>query len=206
MGEVAKREGWSPRPALRRLHTLASEGLSRLALHGADRVGARPRVHGFPYVENLGEITIGDDLEMRAGPVPSHMVVGIHGVVRIGDGVTIDWGVGIAAEALVEIGDGAHIGSFVSILGSDFHVAGDAEAAATPAPIRIGEHAWIGDRVTILRGATIGRYARIEPGSVVSGVIPDGAHAGGVLARVIPREERGGGVFNRVVGGAGRPS
>lgn len=187
MPEVVSGQEWSPRPALRRVHALVSEGLSRLALRGVDRVGARPRVHDAPDIENLGEITVGDDFEVRAGPVRCHLVTGIHGVLRIGNGVTIESGTGISAAALVEIGDGAHLGGFVSVLGTDYHQLGDHAAAPAPAPIIIGAHAWIGDRVTILRGATIGHHARIEPGSVVSGVIPPGARAGGVLARVLPR-------------------
>lgn len=185
MDDVA-RGGWSPRPALRRVHSLLSERLGRLALHGVDRVGARPRVNGLPFVENLGTITIGDDFELCAGPVRAHFVTGVNGVLRIGDGVTICAGAGIAAHALVEIGDGAHIGPFVSILGTDYHVAGDFMRPGEAAPITIGAHAWIGERVTVLRGAKIGSYARIEPGSVVVGDIPDGAHAAGVRARVIP--------------------
>lgn len=191
MGDTVPRGGLFLRPALQRVRTLAAEGLSRLALRGVDRVGARPRVYGSPVIENLGTITIGDDFELRAGPVRAHLVTGLTGVLRIGDGVSIGAGTGIAASALVEIGDGAYLGPQVSILSTDYHVVGDFHKASEPTPISIGAHAWIGERVTVLRGAVIGRYARVEPGSVVTGVIPDGAHAAGVRARLIPRSERG---------------
>ncbi|MFO0757831.1 MAG: acyltransferase [Byssovorax sp.] len=163
----------------------ATEALARLVMRHADTLGARPRIHGSPYIENLGSITIGDDFELGPGPVPAHFVTGPRGAIRIGDGVTIGAGTGIAAEAEVTIGDGAHIGPLVSILTTDYHVAGNYDASGGASPIRIGAGAWIGERVIILRGVTIGHHARIEPGSVVTTDIPDGACAAGVRARVI---------------------
>jgi acetyltransferase-like isoleucine patch superfamily enzyme/acyl carrier protein len=179
----------SARRALRRLGTATSHGLARLALHGVDHLGARARVHGRPFVENLGRITIGDDLELHAAPVRSHLVTGASGVLTIGDGVTIGAGAAIAAEARVEIGCGVHLEPFVMLLDSDYHATSDRSAPGLSAPIVVGAHAWLGERVTVLRGATIGRFARVEPGSVVSGVIPEGALAAGVPALVIRRGE-----------------
>lgn len=176
---------WSPRPALRRLRSLAADGLARLALRGVDHLGARPRVRGLPFVENLGAITIGDDLELHSGPVRSHLVTGPRGVLHIGNEVSIGAGAAIAAESHIEIGDGARLGPFAMLLDTDYHVAGDRTAPAPADPIVIGAHAWLGERVTVLRGAKIGRGAHIESGSVVSGTIPDGARAAGVPAQII---------------------
>jgi acetyltransferase-like isoleucine patch superfamily enzyme/acyl carrier protein len=187
MSDLAVSHGWSTRPALRRIQSLASEGLSRLALRGVDQVGARPRVAGFPFIENLGTITIGADFELLSGPIRSHLVTGVRGAIRIHDGVTIGSGAALAAESCIEIGDGARLGAQVMLLDTDYHVAGDGEARAAASPIVIGAHAWLGDRVTVLRGAAIGQHAHIEAGSVVSGIIPDGALAAGNPARVIQR-------------------
>lgn len=175
------------RGALRRLHASASRGLARLALLGVDRLGANPRVHGRPFVENLGRITIGDDFELESLPVQSHLVTGPAGIIAIGDGVRIAEGAAISAEARVEIGDCARLGPFAMILDSDYHAAGDRSARGAAAPIVIGAYAWLGERVTVLRGATIGAFARIEAGSVVTGAIPEGARAAGVPARVVHR-------------------
>jgi maltose O-acetyltransferase len=187
------------RLALRQLSSLGERGLTRLALRGVDQVGLRPRVHGLPFIENLGRITVGDELTLFASPVRSHLVTGPRGSILIGDGVTLESGVGIAAEAEVRIGSGAHLGPFVLILDTDYHAVDDREAPGVAEPIVIGDDAWLGRGVTVLRGARIGRGARIEPGSVVSGNIPDGAHAAGVPARVLvaavapaPRAPEGG--------------
>ncbi|MFO0590952.1 MAG: hypothetical protein U0441_25640 [Polyangiaceae bacterium] len=173
------------RPVLRRIQAFASEGFARLALHEVNCVGARPHVTGLPFIENLGALTIGDDLDLASGPVRSHLVTGVRGVLEIGNHVTIGFGAAIAAEMRVQIGDGAHLGPMVMLLDSDYHVAGDSTAPPEASPIVIGPGAWLGEGVTVLRGATIGRGARVEAGSVVSGNVPEGAHVAGVPARVI---------------------
>jgi acetyltransferase-like isoleucine patch superfamily enzyme/acyl carrier protein len=177
--------GTTTRSLLRRAQREASERLARLALHGVTHLGARPHVSGFPFVENLGTLTIGDDLQLASGPVRSHLVTGIHGSLRIGHHVTIGQGAAIAAEQLVEIGDGAHLAAMVMLFDTDYHVAGDADAPPPTAPIVLGPDVWLGEGVTVLRGSTIGRGARVEAGSVVSGVVPEGARVAGVPARLV---------------------
>jgi acetyltransferase-like isoleucine patch superfamily enzyme/acyl carrier protein len=185
MSTLAPLEGWTLRAALRRARRAAEDGFTRLALRGVARVGARPRLRGLPFIESLGTITIGDDFELSSTPVQSHLVTGPHGRIRIGDGVKIGYGAAIAAEASIEIGDGAHLAPMVMILDTDYHVAGDPAAPPAAAPVVIGPGARLGKRVTVLRGATIGKDAVVEPGSVVSGVVPDGARVSGVPARVV---------------------
>lgn len=181
----------TPRSLLRRVHREASERFARLALRGVTHLGARPRVSGLPFVENLGTLTIGDDLQLASGPVRSHLVTGVHGSLRMGHHVTIGPGAAIAAEERVEIGDGAHLSAMVMLFDTDYHVAGDAHAPPPTAPIVVGPDVWLGEGVTVLRGSTIGRGARVEAGSVVSGVVPEGARVAGVPARPVPAPDDG---------------
>lgn len=51
------------------------------------------------------------------------------------------------------------------------------------APVRIGEHAWIGASTTVLAGVTIGRESVVAAGAVVTGDVPPGEVWGGVPAR-----------------------
>lgn len=189
MKAVTVNSGTGARPALRKLQSFAQVSLSRLSLLGVDEVGARPSVSGVPFIENQGRMTIGDDLDLRSGPVRTHLVTGPKGVLRIQNRVTIGAGVAIAAESRIDIGDGAHLGDKVMLLDTDYHVAGDKDGHAAASPILIGAGAWLGEGVTVLRGSSIGHHARIEPGSVVSGPIPDGALAAGNPARVISKEK-----------------
>lgn len=59
-------------------------------------------------------------------------------------------------------------------------------------PVHIGRGAWIGARVTILGGVTIGEYAVVAAGSVVTRDVPPYTVVGGVPAvriRKIPQTE-----------------
>src|SRR5262249_37186363 len=91
----------------------------------------------------------------------------------------------IFAQLEIGIDDDTRIGPYAVIMDSDFHVAGDRQAAAQPAPIRIGKRVVVGSRVTILRGTTIGDDVRVESGSVVSGVVAAGSVAAGVPAGAV---------------------
>jgi acetyltransferase-like isoleucine patch superfamily enzyme len=76
-----------------------------------------------------------------------------------------------------------------SIVDSDHSHAGPADNVlfnpVERSPIRIGRGTWLGDRVSVLRGADIGRHCTIGAGSVVRGRIPDYSVAVGAPARVV---------------------
>jgi acetyltransferase-like isoleucine patch superfamily enzyme/acyl carrier protein len=142
-----------------------------------------PNFMGDPHLEIHGELRVGRSFELRSQPVQTHLVVHSGARLEIGDQVSIGAGSGVAAHSCISIGDHTQCGSYVMILDSDYHVAGDPSAAAVPAPIHIGRGVRIGSHVTILRGSRIEDEARIAPGSVVSGLVPRGAAVGGVPAR-----------------------
>lgn len=52
-------------------------------------------------------------------------------------------------------------------------------------PIKIGNHVWIGTRVTILKGVTVGDNAIIAAGAVVTHDVPANSIVAGVPAKVI---------------------
>lgn len=62
-----------------------------------------------------------------------------------------------------------------------------------PTPIHIGNDVWIGARVIVLPGVTIGNHVIIGAGAVVTKDIPDYAIAGGVPAKVIRYRAEGNG-------------
>lgn len=51
--------------------------------------------------------------------------------------------------------------------------------------VTIKEHAWLGINVTICLGVTIGKYAVVGAGAVVTKDVPDYAVVGGVSAKII---------------------
>ncbi len=78
----------------------------------------------------------------------------------------------------------------VQVLDTDFHtIVRDGSPQASVAPVRIGDHVWIGTRAVVLKGVTIGDGAVIAAGAVVTADVPTGAVVAGVPARVVGRAD-----------------
>ena len=117
--------------------------------------------------------------------------------VEIGDHVEINNSAFIKSEGPgIVIGPRALLGSRVVIYDSDFHELDPRRRrGGTPAMgrVELAENVFIGDRVMILKGVTIGADSVIGAGSVVTGSIPAGVIAVGNPARIVrnldaPRE------------------
>lgn len=144
---------------------------------------------------------------------PQQMSIGAHSLVLQGTWLSVEqpaWDkpapvlsigrrVGIrpyctitAAEQVV-IEDDVIVAAYTSIIDSDHTYAlGQPNVMHNPletAPIRIGRGTWIAERVSVLRGADIGRCCIIGANSVVKGTIPDYSIAVGAPARVVGRVE-----------------
>ncbi len=88
----------------------------------------------------------------------------------------------------IEIGDKVLVGTAVTVMDSDFHdISPEKRIGGTPktGKVVIADNVWIGDRVTILKGSTIGRNSVVAAGAVVSGEFPANVVIGGVPAKVI---------------------
>lgn len=65
------------------------------------------------------------------------------------------------------------------------HDMNDRHTTYTYGKVTIGKNAWLGMNVTICPGVTIGKYAVVAAGAVVTKDVPDYAVVGGVPAKVI---------------------
>ena len=90
----------------------------------------------------------------------------------------------ITCSANVEIGEGCFIGRDVIIRSYDGHQI-EKEGYQVSAPIRIGNHVWIGQRAMILKGVTIGDGAVIAAGAIVTKDVPAHSVVVGVPAKVV---------------------
>jgi maltose O-acetyltransferase len=129
---------------------------------------------GKPAITNEGRILIGNRFRLSSVPVMAHLVTTPGAIIEIGDDVTIGHGSGLAASQRIVVESGTTIGAFVLIMDTDYHVAGNATAHASPSPIRIGRDVRIGNHVTVLRGAQLGHSSIVMDGAVVSGIIAPG--------------------------------
>ena len=159
--------------------------LGRWYLRRCTRVGRLPRVYGRPRITNFGEIVIGDKFRFFSTTVTSEMVAYAGGRLEIGSGVFINYGASLSAHQLVRIGDGCQMGSYACLMDNDYHSVEDREKPGESRPIVLGRNVWLGVRVIVLKGVTIGDNAVIGAGGVVTRDIPANCMAAGVPARVI---------------------
>lgn len=103
--------------------------------------------------------------------------------VKLGKNVFANHDLNIMSLGTVTIEDGVMLGPEVAILTVN-HEPKDIRLLHTK-EIRIKKNAWIGARVSILPGVTIGENAIVGTGSIVTKDIPDNCVAVGSPARVI---------------------
>ena len=94
----------------------------------------------------------------------------------------------ICAMESVRIGRGCQIGDQVSIYDCDFHEIEPSTRLESPgeiAPVSIGDNVWLGSRVMVLRGVTIGDNTVVAAGSIVTKPLPQNVVAAGIPAKVV---------------------
>jgi len=151
------------------------------------RVGPRARVWGRPVIRNGGAMRFGQRLRLVSTVARCELVSGAEGRLEVGDGVFINYGCSISANQLVRIGHRCSIGTHVIIMDNDFHQIDPQRRDERPAsaPIVLEENVWLGARVIVLKGVTIGHDSTVGAGSVVTRDLPPRCVAAGVPARVI---------------------
>ncbi len=138
------------------------------------------RVRGFFLRGFLGRcgagFAIGKDYQLNF----SHRLV-------VGDSCYIARNAWIQAMGEVTLEDEVVCGPYVVIASTNHRFAGDSTVGGgnDPEPIHIGRGTWIGARVVITAGVTIGRGNLIAAGAVVTRDTPDNVIVGGVPAKVI---------------------
>ncbi len=97
--------------------------------------------------------------------------------------------INLAAE--VRIGDRVNIGHDVVLLTVDHQIGDEWRRAgwSERAPILIGNGVWIGARVVVLPGVSIGAGSVVAAGALVKHDVPEHTLVGGVPARVLRRLE-----------------
>ena len=156
-------------PRTRALVPLRSGGAGRLVVGDGNSFG-----YGAAPVMGTGEILL----------QPRHPAAEI----RIGDGNLFSNNVTIVANERIEIGDGCQIGDQVAIYDCDFHEIAPAtrnRSCGPTRPVSIGNNVWLGSRVIVLKGVSIGENSVVAAMSVVTVSIPPNSIAAGVPARVV---------------------
>ena len=144
-----------------------------------------------------GKIKVGADVSIGVFPSPLFFSTYAYlearsssATICIGSGTWINNNFSaIADHTSITIGSRCRIGANVEIADSDFHgIKVEERGLSRPEwarPVCIGDDAFIGSNVKIMKGVTIGAGSTIANGSIVCKDIPAGVVAGGNPARVI---------------------
>lgn len=127
---------------------------------------AGPHVYLFSGTEVLAPENIA---------IAGHCHVGRYCQLDGRGGIRIGWNVVIASHALLITAD---------------HAFQEPDFAGRLGKIEIHDRAWLGSRVTVQRGVTIGEGAVVAAGSVVTGDVPAFTVVGGVPARPLAERNR----------------
>jgi acetyltransferase-like isoleucine patch superfamily enzyme len=163
-----------------------------------------------PEVIVLGLVFLDRRVVVEARPGYGRLILGpwVHigadtalrcheGTLRIGDRTIIGRGVSINCYLDVEIGSAGMVADHVYIADFD-HRFDDLtrpvkDQGLAMGRVRLGHDVWLGTKVSVMRGTTIGDSAVVGANSVVSRDIPARCVAVGSPARVIRRRDIGAG-------------
>jgi maltose O-acetyltransferase len=160
---------------------------ARWYFRDAAEVGERCRVYGHPSIKNLGRLVIADRVRLFSTITPIEIAVETGGTLEIGSRAFINYGCSIAATSLVRIGARCNIGTYVMMMDNDFHSLEPERRDERPpsAPIILEDNVWVGGRVIVLRGVTIGAGSVVAAGSVVTRDVPPRTVVAGVPAKPV---------------------
>lgn len=104
--------------------------------------------------------------------------------VEFGKGVFINHSAILSASGGIVLEDGVMVapGLRIATINHDYN---ERHTRYTYGKVQIKKNAWIGMNVTICPGVTIGQYAVVAAGAVITKDVPDYAVVGGVPAKVI---------------------
>jgi maltose O-acetyltransferase len=170
------------RPLARKL---AETVRAKILLRKCSHLGKYVKLQGRPFVVSLGDIIIGDRVTIHSTTVRCELVAYHDARLEIGPRTFINYGCSLAARKLVRIGAGCNLGPYTNIMDNDFHSIEDRRRIPESQPVLIGDNVWIGARVIILPGITIGNDAVVGAGAVVTRDVPPRTVVAGNPARVL---------------------
>lgn len=153
---------------------------STLCIAGSTKIGDDVRIE-----LRGGRLVLGEGVDVRA-----RCTIGVGGDIHLAGHNVLQHGVTIHCDERVVVGEWTSMGEYASIVDSSHTYDGVDPwfgANIRTAPVTIGTNTWIGAKVTVARGATIGDRAVIAANSVVVKDVPADHLASGVPAQVLRR-------------------
>lgn len=147
--------------------------------------------NGQPLVIGNLELEFGENVTIMRTTLGASNVYD-KPVLKIGNNTTVGYGTIISVAQEVFIGDDTLIGPQCLIMDNDDHPINPSERRARMSvkkedvkPVKIGNNVWLGTRVIVLRGVSIGDNSIVGSSSVVSKDVPPNCIVTGFPARVV---------------------
>lgn len=170
--------------------------LKKLGLHwqlkAAQKIGSEIELTGPVIIRNLGSIEIGDQVRFESKwykPIYIQLAAP-EAKLTIEHNAMINFGTEISLVKEVFIGAYSLISIDCLIYDTDWHTLDGLEQDISTEPTRIGRGVWLGARVIVLKGVTIGDNTVVGANSVVTHDLPPNVLAAGNPARVIRSIDR----------------
>ena len=145
--------------------------------------------------DGVGRVELGKGVHLGYLPAPrlgsGEILLQARGEdssISIGANTLTSNNLSICAMESIHIGEGCQIGDQVAIYDCDFHEIDPSKRLDGPgeiAPVFIGNNVWLGSRVMVLKGVSIGDNSVIGAGSIVTKSLPPNVAAAGVPAKVM---------------------
>lgn len=153
-------------------------------------IGRRAQINKPKYIELKNNIRIGNDARIsiynKFNNEKLSPILKIGNNVYAGNHLTIL----VADEVIIE--DDVLMASYIMISSENHGINPEgnlnySKQNLTTNPVKIKEGAWIGEKVSILPGVTIGKKAIVGTMSVVTKDVPDYTIVGGIPAKVLKK-------------------
>lgn len=175
--------------------TFKALGRSKRAIRGlrARAWAMRPGVEVGPSVQ-VGRgcrllVEPGATIRLGAGvEIDDVVTLAAYGdaVLDLGAGAFVGHHSTLAARRQVTVGPGAYLAELVSVRDHDHDpTLPPSSGASLTEPVSVGPGCWLGAKVTVVRGVTIGERTVVGANAVVTRSVPAHSTAVGVPARVL---------------------
>jgi maltose O-acetyltransferase len=184
---IKQLKGQARNAKLRRYFRIGANILrAKIYLRKASFLGKYVQVLGNPRIRVWGgELIIHNKVVIDSIVARVEIVANKGGRLEIGEGTYINYGTSIACSKSIVIGKKCLIGTYCNIIDNDYHGIIDRDKPAPSQDVVLEDNVWIGGKVIILKGVTIGKDSVVAAGSVVTHSIPPRCIAAGVPAKII---------------------
>ncbi len=160
---------------------------ARIWLSGVTEVGSGVRTLHRPNIENHGTMLIGHNTLLRSINVPVELACSPGATLTIGPDCFINYGASIGCTKSITIGARCRIGPYAMVVDTNFHDLYDRSLRPEPEAVVLEDDVWLGAKVSVLPGVTIGRGSVVGTGSVVTKNVPPFSVVAGVPAKLVKK-------------------